>query len=169
MLSDLEHYDKVRDGWLLDTNIISLTIGRETLPDGVRHFFETISDERLRISVITLGEIRKGVEMVPFDHALFTTDPEALGRTRHFVLQRKLAELERTWADRIIPVDVAVVNDWGKLLATHQERGDPIPAIDGLIAATAYVHNLAVASHDAVFQRMREHLSVYDPWSYEPT
>ncbi len=165
-LSDLEHYDKIRNGWLLDTNIISVTIGSNTVPEGVRHFFDTVSDERLRISVITLGEMRKGVELVDFDHALFA-DPDALRISRHWVLAKKLAELERDWADRILPVDAAVANKWGELLALQEKQGEPVPAIDALIAATARVHDLAVASHDASFQRMREYVSVYDPWSYD--
>ncbi|MGC1760376.1 MAG: PIN domain-containing protein [Candidatus Cybelea sp.] len=148
-LSDLEHYAKVRDGWLIDTNIISATIGKNPLHSGIAHFFESVPDERLYLSVLTIGELRKGVE----------------GSSKRDLLARKLDELANLWADRILPISLDVANKWGELAARYQSGGSAVPAIDGLIAATAYVHNLVVVSHDAFFARMREHIIVYDPLS----
>lgn len=149
-LSDLDHYGKVRDGWLIDTNIISATIGSKPLHQGIAHFFESVPDERLRLSVLTLGEIRNGIELL---------------NSPNYLLERRLAELQSLWADRIVPISLEVADCWGKLAARYQQRGNALPAIDGLIAATAYVHNLVVVSHDAFFARMREHVIVYDPLS----
>jgi toxin FitB len=148
-LSDLGHYAKVRDGWLIDTNIISATIGKNPLHSGIAHFFESVPDERLYLSVLTIGELRKGVE----------------GSSKRDLLTRKLGELGNLWADRILPISFDVANKWGELAARYQSRGCAVPAIDGLIAATAYVHNLVVVSHDAFFARMREHIIIYDPLS----
>jgi predicted nucleic acid-binding protein len=99
---------------------------------------------------LTIGELRKGIELV---------SPES----RRRALERKLDELQMRWADRILPIGLDVVNHWGELAARYQGRGQSVPAIDGLIAATACAHNLVVVSHDAFFARMREHVMVYDP------
>jgi predicted nucleic acid-binding protein len=163
-LSDLEHYAKVRDGWLIDTNIVSATIGNRPLHQGVVHFFESVPDERLRLSVLTIGEIRKGIELLPFDPTL---DPEAYANSKGYLLKEKLEELRLQWADRILPISLEVADRWGDLAALYQRRGIALPAIDGLIAATAYVHNFVVVSHDAFFARMREHVIVYDPYDTE--
>ena len=77
----------------------------------------------------------------------------------------EIEELQTIWADRILAVDRDVANRWGELLAFYQREGHAVPAIDGLIAATAHVHNLVVVSHAAFFTRMREHVLVYDPLS----
>lgn len=160
-LTDLEHYAKVRDGWLIDTNVIIATIGNNPLHPGIAHFFESVTDERLRLSVLTIGELRKGVELLPYDFGA----AEAFVRSKRYLLARKLDELANVWADRILPISLDVANKWGELAALYQRGGCAVPAIDGLIAATAYVHNLVVVSHDAFFVRMREHIIIYDPLS----
>lgn len=168
-LSDLEHYDKVRDGWLLDTNIISAIVGGKALHPGVHHFFQNIRDERLRLSVLTIGELYKGINLLLYWPSTEAQDPEQITTSKGYILQRKLEELETLWADRILPIDSAVVKAWGDLAALNQQRGAPIPVIDGLIAATAYVHNLVVVSNDAVFGRMRDRVIVYDPMAFDAT
>ena len=75
-LSELERYAKVRDGWLIDTNIISATIGAKPPHPEIVNFFERVPDERLRLSVLTLGEIRKGIEL------LLHADPKRHGFER---------------------------------------------------------------------------------------
>lgn len=82
----------------------------------------------------------------------------------HIVLTTQVEELEVRWADRILMVDGAVAHRWGELTTHYERRGQPMPAIDGLMAATAEVHNLVLVSHDAVFQRLSERVSVYDPY-----
>jgi predicted nucleic acid-binding protein len=159
-LSDFERYGKIRDGWLIDTNIISATIGNKSPHPGIIHFFESVPDERLRVSVLTIGELHKGIELLPFD---FSLPPEALVQSKRYILQRKLAELQRLWEDRILPITRDVATRWGDLSAHYQRSGHPVPVIDGLLASTAYVHNLVVVSHDAFFLQMRLHVSVYDP------
>jgi toxin FitB len=165
-LSDLEHYAKVRDGWLIDTNIIIATIGNKPLHPGIIHFFESVPDERLRLSVLTIGELRKGIELLPFDVTEFES-ADAFVQSKRYILQHKLEELETRWDDRILPVTRDVAGRWGELAARYQRSGQPVPAIDGLLAATAYVHNLVVVSHDAFFLHMREHVIVYDPLEWK--
>ena len=157
--SDLEHYSKVREGWLIDTSIISALMGSRPLHSGIAHFFENVPDVRLRLSVLTIGELRKGIGLLPND---FSTS-ETFARSKRSRLARKLDELQSLWADRILPISLEVAAKWGELSARYQHGGNIVPAIDGLIAATAYVYNLVVVSNDAFFPRMREHVIVYDP------
>jgi toxin FitB len=165
-LSDFEHYAKLRDGWLIDTNIISATIGHKPLHPGISHFFESAPDERLRLSVLTIGELRKGIELLPSYLSEFESG-ETLVQSKRYILTHKLEELETRWDDRILPVTRDVAGRWGELAARYQRSGQPVPAIDGLLAATAYVHNLVVVSHDALFLHMREHVIAYDPLEWK--
>lgn len=163
-LSDIEHYEKVRDGWLIDTNILSAIMGKRDAHPGIKHFFENVPDDRLRISVVTIGEIQKGISLIRFAAGM---DPATRNRSakaaKRDMLQAKLEVLETRWEDRIVPIDTRVSRAWGELQAHYQARGTPVPAVDSLIAATAYVHNLVVVSNDGVFERMRDRISLYDP------
>jgi predicted nucleic acid-binding protein len=162
--SELERYDKVQRGWILDTNIISATIGKKPIHPGIVHLLESIDNDRFWLSVLTVGEMRKGVQSMRYESGADAAT-RATGKRR--TLELKLTELESRFADRILSIDLAVANRWGDLLASEEYRHEKIPAIDGLIAATAAVYNLVVVSHDSVFQRMLEHVIVYDPWSFE--
>lgn len=148
-----QSYDRRVGGWLLDTNIISAAIGGRALDPRLKHFFETVRDERLHLSVLTIGELRKGIALLP---------NEANKRT---ILSTKLSELETEWSDRVLPIDTAIAGEWGLLSAACQQRGMPIPVVDGLIAATARVRNLGVASNDKAFARLGSELVVYNPLS----
>jgi predicted nucleic acid-binding protein len=159
-LTDLEHYDRVRDGWLLDTNIISFLVSKKPMPPAVEHFFQAIDDARFRISAITIGELSKGMQLLTEDRLPL----ESVLASRQHALALRLTELQTVWADRILPVDLAVANTWGNMLAHYQRAGQPVPPIDALIAATASVHNLVVVTRDAAFRNMLHHVSVYDPW-----
>jgi predicted nucleic acid-binding protein len=149
-LPEIERIDRACDGWLLDTNVVSATIRDRDLDPRITRFFQQVRDERLRLSVLTIGEMRKGVCLLPFT-------------SRRTALERKLKELEKIWSDRILGIDNAIADKWGELAAIYQQRGTSVPAVDGLIAATACVHNFALVSNDAGFIRMRDHLLVYDP------
>lgn len=167
-LNVLEHYDKVRDGWLLDTNIVSATFGKKPLHDGIAHFFGVIADDRLRLSVITIGEIQKGVDLLPYNLTETGNVVERQANSQKSALKVKLKRLNERFEDRILPVTSTVASQWGTLLAKYQKVGQPLPAVDALIAATAYVHNLVVVSNDAVFSRMEGDVTHYDPYAYAP-
>jgi hypothetical protein len=100
------------------------------------------------LSVLVLGEIRLGVER------LRQRDP-----SQSESLERWLALLEGRFADRILTIDKAIAHAWGRLGAT-----DPLPPVDGLLAATALVHGLTVVTRDtAPFERVG--VPWLDPWS----
>lgn len=125
-LSDIEHYEKVRDGWLIDTNILSAIMGKRNPHPGIKQFFETVRDDRLRISVVTIGEIQKGISLIGFAAGM---DPATRSKSaeadRCDMLLAKLEVFETAWTDRIVPIDTRVSKTWGELQAHYQSRERP--------------------------------------------
>jgi hypothetical protein len=116
--------------YLLDTNMLSEA--RRQAPAAVV-WLRAVDPAALFLSVISLGEITKGIAIRE------RTDPVAAAS-----LARWLGGLRQLYADRILPIDDRVATAWGHLMA---RRSFPVP--DGLIAATARVHNLAVVTCNA--------------------
>jgi predicted nucleic acid-binding protein len=117
---------------LLDTNIVSeLRKGARVHPD-VRSWFETINDFEIHLSVLTVGEIRRGIENIRTKDAKQAT-----------ALERWLHRLTREHADRILPIDRRVSEQWGRLSATR--TGSPV---DVLMAATAIAHELVLVTRN---------------------
>ena len=117
---------------LLDTNVVSeLRKGARANPD-VRGWFETINDFEIHLSVLTVGELRRGIDR------LRPKDP-----TQATALERWLHRLTREHADRILPVDRRVSEQWGKLSAGRS--GSPV---DVLMAATAIAHELVLVTRN---------------------
>jgi predicted nucleic acid-binding protein len=118
--------------FLVDTHVISELRKGPRAHAGVRDWFRAVDDTELYLSVLVVGELRQGVE------GLRRRDPAAAAR-----LDRWLDELARRHADRTLPVDAAVADRWGRLNVP-----DPIPAVDGLLAATALVHSLTLVTRN---------------------
>ena len=118
--------------WLLDTNVLSeLRKGPRGAP-GVRRWFKAHSGEEHFTSVLVLGEIRRGVE------SKRRRDPEGAA-----ALDAWASRLETDFASRILPIDAMVADRCGRLNVP-----DPLPAVDGLLAATALVHDLGVVTRN---------------------
>jgi len=118
--------------YLLDTNVLSeLRKGRRTHPL-VREWFDATDDNLLFTSVLVFGEIRRGIEL------LRRRDPTAAAALDQW--QQRLIE---TFGDRVLPVDANVANRWGQLNVP-----DPVPTIDGLLAATAMINGLTLVTRN---------------------
>ncbi len=119
--------------YLLDTNIVSETARRKP-NKAVIAWLDQLPGEALYVSVLTLGEIRKGIEAL--------TDRKRREKLR-FWLEHELP----LWFDgRVLPIDFAVADRWGRLLA---EVGRPVPTIDSLLAATALHHELRLVTRNS--------------------
>jgi toxin FitB len=123
--------------YLLDTCIIS-ELRRPNCNPGVAAWMSSIDPDEAFLSVITLGEIRSGIEL----HR--RKDAKAAG-----ALERWLLGLESHYAERVLPVTAAVADRWGRL-----SPNQPLPVSDGLIAATGLEHKLTVVTRNITdFQR----------------
>jgi toxin FitB len=135
--------------FLLDTNTVSeIRRGRDP---NVEAWAEAIDDADLHLSVMTLGEIRTGIDRLG--------DRDAVQAE---VFARWLGELRRRFVDRILAVDVRVAADeWGRLNASS-----PRNTVDSLIAATARVHELTVVTRNTKgFDGCG--VSLLNPWEYQ--
>ena len=119
--------------YLVDTNILSETRKRRPAT-GVTSWIAATPPERLHVSVLTLGEIEQGISRI-----------RGRGDNGQAAsLERWLREVELGFADRILPITLPVAADWGR-----QQHSQPLPVIDGLIAATAKVNGLTVVTRNA--------------------
>ena len=134
--------------YLLDTNLVSELV--RTRPNArVVHWVREVPDEALYISVLTIGEIRKGVERL------------GGGAPKEKLRLWLEVELPGWFEERVLPIDRAVADRWGRLLCTV---GRSVPAIDSLLAATALHHGLRFATRNkSVFDFPG--LDVVDPWT----
>ncbi|HQY22994.1 MAG TPA: type II toxin-antitoxin system VapC family toxin [Gammaproteobacteria bacterium] len=118
--------------YLLDTNILSETLRLK--PNAlVIHFLNNIPSEALFISVLTLGEIRKGIEKL-----------ETSKRKSNLIIWLE-EDLSNWFGSQVLPITREVADRWGYLSA-HVSR--LLPAIDGLLAATALAHNLKMVTRN---------------------
>ncbi len=120
--------------WLLDTNVICEP-GKRRPHAKVVAWLDALAEHECALSVLTLGEIEKGI------HAL----PPGLARRDHEIA---LAALRHRFAGRILPVDESVAAKWGELRGDAERAGHPLPAVDNLLGATAVVYGLTLATRD---------------------
>ena len=134
--------------YLLDTNVVSEL--RRKLPNpGVVSWFSDRPASTLFLSVLTLGELRKGIEGAP-------------DATRRMALSDWLeTELPSFFAGRMLNLDAPIADRWGRLIAA---AGRPLPAIDSLLAATAAHHGLSLVTRNARdFEGLG--IEVINPWT----
>ncbi len=136
--------------YLLDTCVLS-ELQRPLPNSGVSQFMSNVDDTSLFLSVVTLGEIIKGVELLR-------------NGKRKLSLSQWLAGIEQYYASRILSVDADTAHIWGELTASAQRQGRILPMADGLIAATACRHGLRVVTRNT---RDFAHTGamVHDPWT----
>lgn len=121
--------------WLLDTCAICEPTRKSPSPR-VSAWLDEQSEESLYLSVLTLGEIRKGVAVLP-----------AGPKRRN--LERWLAHvLVERFAGRILPVDAEVADSWGRLQTAAETTGRPLPTLDSMLAATALANDLTLVTRN---------------------
>jgi toxin FitB len=141
-------------GFLLDTNVVSETVRLRPEPR-VTDWIARQPNDALFLSVLTLGELRRG----------FITAPDPQRRAR---LERWLeTDVLRWFEGRILPVTREIADHWGVIDGTCQLRGTKANTVDGLIAATALEHGLTVVTRNvkdfALFS-----VSLFNPWEKPP-
>jgi predicted nucleic acid-binding protein len=140
-------------GFLLDTNVISELVKAKPNPK-VTAWIEATDETVLYLSVLTLGEIRKGIASLP-------------GASRRIALEAWLdSDLVMRFADRIIAIDRDVAGRWGHLAAKAAAMNAALPVIDGLLAATALHHNLTLVTRNTDDVAVTG-VPLFNPWFAE--
>jgi Predicted nucleic acid-binding protein, contains PIN domain len=135
--------------FLLDTCALAELVRPRPHP-GVLAWFEAQDAESLYLSSLTVGEIEKGVALLP------------AGR-RQAALRTWLGTLSSTYSSRVLPVDAAVAAAWGRMCAAAEQGGRRLAVVDGLIAATAIHHGLTVVTRNTK-DFAPTGTSLLDPW-----
>lgn len=139
--------------YLLDTCVLSELIRKKPDQQAVR-WISAIDELRLFISVLTIGELHKGIEKLPS------------GKKREKLLQWVNEDLRERFSGRIIDFDLQSATAWGKMQAKAEAAGRALPVIDGMIAATALAHHLAVATRN-ISDMEASGAVLINPWNAE--
>lgn len=136
--------------YLLDTCAISELVKREPSKSFIE-WIEVTNEDWLHLSVVTFGELQKGIEKL--------ADAKKRRRLQDWVLK----DLMQRFSGRIYDITIPIAAKWGSLMGQGERQGLPLPVIDALIAATAAVHDLTVVT------RNTNHLErcgarVLNPW-----
>lgn len=135
---------------LLDTCVISEAV--KQMPNArVSQWLAAQDDDALHLSVITLGELEKGISRLP----------ESRRRSQ---LETWLAhDIRARFEGRMLPISLDVALHWGRLQAECASQGRPLPVIDSLLASTALVHNLTLVTRNVEGFAVTG-LDVFNPW-----
>jgi predicted nucleic acid-binding protein len=136
--------------YLLDTCVLSEA--RRKAPNvGLLNWLDTVPESRTFLSVLVVGEVRKGI-------AKLGPDPRA-----HALLQWLEEELTPRFADRLLSVDTEIALIWGRLSGESEAGGNPRPVVDSILAATALRHNLTLVTRN-VMDFAAYPVQLFDPW-----
>lgn len=137
--------------YLLDTCLVSELIKPRPDP-AVTAWVSAQQESNLYLSVLTIGELRCGVERLQD------------GRKRRRLTNWLASDLKPRFSGRVLPIDDEVVERWGIVTAHAQAKGAPMPVIDGLIAATALVHGLTLITRN-VSDMLPSGVLLFNPWA----
>ena len=136
--------------YLLDTCVLSELI-KPNPSQNVIKWISDIDERCLYISVLTIGEIHKGIEKLPE-----SKKKENLHKWVKF-------DLKERFNNKILDIDIHVATTWGKIQAQSERAGQALPSIDGLIACTAIAHNLTVATRN-IKDMKASGVTLINPW-----
>ncbi len=136
--------------FLLDTNAISEWVKPRPNP-GLIAWMDNADEDRVFISVISLAELRYGVERLPS------------GKRRRRLEEWVANELTTRFEGRILPIDGVVAEAWGRTMSRSEASGRPMPVMDAFLAATAEVHHLTLVTRNVTdFSLLK---AVLNPWA----
>jgi predicted nucleic acid-binding protein len=141
--------------FLLDTNVLSEFNRRREPNERVKQWLDATPLQSLCVSVITLAEIRLGIELL------------SPGKRREQLEQWINGDFQRWFQGRVLPVDASIVTLWASLTAERQRHGRPLSNFDGLLAATALHHDLTLATRN-VRDFVDLKITLFNPWEPEP-
>ena len=136
--------------FLLDTNAVSEWVKGRPNP-GLIRWMESADEDRIFISVVSLAELRYGVERM------------TAGARRNRLEQWLRDELPLRFEGRILPVDINVADAWGKTVSSCEAAGRPIGAMDAFLAATTEMHRLTLVTRNVSDFRLLK--SILNPWT----
>ena len=136
--------------YLLDTCVLS-EITRRKPETKIIRWMDSIDEEMLFLSVITIGEIQRGIERLPESHRKME------------LLVWMNSDLVKRFGQRILPLDTQTMFLWESLTARMEGSGQPMPVMDSLIVATAMQHNLIVATRN-VADYLPCGVQLINPW-----
>nr|AGC72835.1 plasmid stability protein [uncultured bacterium A1Q1_fos_1246] len=136
--------------YLLDTNVISELVAEQP-SQKVVEWIDTLTDERIYLSAITIGELKKGIEKLP------------ASQRKELLREWLTEELLIRFAGRILSIDTAVMLTWGQLTATLEQRGRKLPAMNSLIVALALQGGFTLVTRNAADFRDTG-VTVLNPW-----
>lgn len=120
--------------YLIDTCVLSEY--KKPVPEmKVLDWLAAQPDETMYVSVLTFGELEKGISRMP-------------DSTKKHNLKVFLGELQRQYGSNLLDVDLLVMRRWAAMIAALESKGRPMPVIDSLIAATALEHNLTIVTRN---------------------
>jgi predicted nucleic acid-binding protein len=137
--------------YLLDTCVFSEFVKPRPNSNLVQWMSEQ-NDFDLAVSALTMGELRLGMAILPE------------GKRRTILELWLLEELADKYGDRVLPVTGVIGMRWGALSAERRKKGRPLPPIDGLILATASIHELAIVTRNVADFRHFD-VEVINPWT----
>lgn len=142
-------------GFLLDTNIVS-ELMKPHPNSRVAAWVGSTPETLLHLSVITIGEVRKGIDLLDDENP------------RRAALQSWLdRDLRVRFAGRLLPFDDAVAERWGQLEALAKKRRVTLPTLDAQLAATALHHGLTFATRNTAHMKATG-IPLFNPWSDRP-
>jgi predicted nucleic acid-binding protein len=136
-------------GYLLDTDVLSESSNPK--PDEAVMDWLDAHDHETYLSTISLGEIVKGIELLP------------AGKWKKEIAAW-FERLDRWSENRLLPPTGQVMREWGQLCARHQRKGRRLPVLDSLIAATALAHNLVLVTRNTA--DYPDEIPLLNPWKH---
>ncbi len=118
--------------YLIDTNVISELRKKKHCNPNVRQWFETVDDSDIFLSVLVIGELRCGIERI-----------RRRDRDSAFHLDNWLTQVVNNYSERIFPITQEIAEEWGMMNVPN-----PVSTVDGLLAATAKIHNCTLVTRN---------------------